>query len=220
MRGMEPQNPKHVEYWFDVVCPWTWITSRWVAEVARVRGFEVAWRTFSLRVLNEADESDEYAEAHRDGHRIGRVIEAARAEHGDTVVGTLYTAIGERLHHQGRTDVDTIIREALGEAGLPEELVAHGHGGELADEPSDELDTLLRTNTDRAVSLAGPDVGIPIIAFDGVAFFGPVVSPAPTGEAALKLWDGVAAAASVPGFFEIKRGRNVDPIFTDSSAGE
>ncbi len=194
-----------VEFWFDAICPWCWMTSRWAAEVASVRGFEIAWHPVSLAVINEGNEPGSHAHLHEAGHRFSRVIEAARREAGESVVGQLYTEIGPRRHPGGRDDFDTIIAESLAAVGLDASLAA------AAD--STETDAQIRENTAHALKIAGPDVGVPVISIDGVAFFGPVVTPAPTGEAALRLWDGIYAAASVPGFYELKRGRSEGPQF-------
>lgn len=199
-----PQSPS-VEFYFDPICPWCWMTSRWAAEVSAVRGFEIDWRPISLAILNEGQDHGAYGEAHFQGKRMGRVAIAVRDAHGGAKVGELYTALGERIHPGGRSDTDGIIAEALAEIGLPAELAA------AAD--AEEHDVALRANTDHAMEIAGPDVGVPIISIDGVSFFGPVVTPAPTGEQALRLWDGIAAAASVPGFYELKRGRTRGPQF-------
>lgn len=201
---MTGASPK-VEFWFDVTCPWCWMTSRWATEVSSVRGFDIEWHPFSLKILNEGKDTGSHAASHARGMRAMRVVEQARAEHGTGVVGALYTAIGTRIHPGGREDIDAIIAESLAEVGLPAALA------EAAD--SEAPDGVLRRNTEHAIELAGPDVGIPIISIDGVAFFGPVMTPAPTGDEALKLWDGVYAAATVPGFYELKRGRTVGPIF-------
>ena len=194
-----------VEFWFDPICPWCWMTSRWVAEVAETRGFEVAWHPISLAILNEGHDAGDHAEGHRQGKRMGRIVEAARVAHGQAVVGALYTELGTRIHPGGRDDTDVIIAESLAALDLPAALAA------AADE--EQNDAQLRANTDHAMAIAGPDVGVPIISVNGVAFFGPVVTPSPTGETALKLWDGIVAAASVPGFYELKRGRTAGPQF-------
>ncbi|MBK0420182.1 DsbA family protein [Leucobacter sp. CSA1] len=198
-------NPTSVEFYFDPICPWCWMTSRWAAEVAETRGFEIAWHPISLAILNEGNPDESHAEGHRQGLRAGRVIEAARRRHGEGVVGALYAEFGARIHPGARGDFDAIIVEGLARLELDPELAA------AAD--SEEYDAQLRANTDHAIEIAGPDVGVPIISIDGVAFFGPVVTPAPTGEAALQLWDGIYAAASVPGFYELKRGRTEGPRF-------
>jgi len=198
-------NTSQVEFWFDPICPWCWMTSRWVAEVAEVRGFEVAWHPISLAIINEDKDLGSHREGHRQGHRMGRVAAALEAKSDNAGVGAVYTALGTRIHPGGRSDFDAIITESVAEAGLPAELA------QAADDES--LDARLRANTEHALKIAGPDVGVPIISVNGVAFFGPVVTPAPTGEQALQLWDGIVAAASVPGFFELKRGRTVGPQF-------
>lgn len=224
IKRMTSHTP-NVEFWFDPSCPWCWMTSRWANEVAGVRGFEIRWHPISLTVINEGNPNERHAEAHRQGHRAGRVIEAARRSVGEHVVGALYTEIGQRVHPGARSDMDAVIAEALAALGLDASLAeaADAKGDPRASEAdavstearltADELDTQLRANTAHALKLAGPDVGVPIIAIDGVAFFGPVVTPAPSGEQALQLWDGIYAAASVPGFYELKRGRSADPQF-------
>lgn len=198
-------NTPRVEFYFDPICPWCWMTSRWAQEVAEVRGFEILWQPISLKIINEGNIDDEHAEHLEAGHRFGRVVEAARVAAGEATVGKLYTEIGNRLHPDGRDDANAIIAEALAAVGLDAELAA------AAD--TEASDAQLRANTTHALDIAGPDVGVPIISIDGVAFFGPVVTPAPTGEMALRLWDGIAMAASVPGFYELKRGRTVGPQF-------
>lgn len=194
-----------VEFWFDVACPWCWMTSRWITEVSAARGFEVEWHPFSLAILNEGHEAHPHADGHRRSLRAMRVIEAARVQAGASVLGGLYTAIGTRVHPGGRSDIDAIIVEALADVGLSADLA------DAADDPA--FDAPLRVNVETAMQLAGPDVGIPIISIDGAAFFGPVMTPAPTGADALRLWDGLRAAVSVPGFYELKRGRTQGPQF-------
>lgn len=205
---------KTVEFWFDPVCPWTWMTSRWMAEVSSLRGLHITWRPFSLRVLNEPKRAGSHGESHLRGHQIGRVVVAAQEAHGSECVGPLYTSLGERLHPENRTDVSSIITESLAEAGLSTDLAGKAAGGETVGEPADSLDDALRASTNEGIARVGPGVGIPIISIDGNAFFGPVVSPAPRGEAALQLWDGIVLAADTPGFFELKRGRDVGVQFT------
>ncbi len=193
-----------VDFWFDPTCPWAWMTSRWLTEVAAERDLDIHWHILSLAVLNEGRELDpDYREKIDKTWPTARII-AALGDDNDAVA-RLYTALGERIHLQQRTDADEIIREALAECDLPAEL-AEVTSGETVDEA-------MRASTRRALELVGDDVGVPVIAIDDVAFFGPVVSPAPHGEEALRLWDGCVAVASVPGFFELKRSRNVGPIF-------
>lgn len=197
-------NP-NVEFYFDPICPWCWMTSRWAHEVSETRGFDISWRPISLQIINEGNRNDSHASSHAAGHRLGRVVEAARVAVGEEIVGKLYTEIGTRIHPEGRSDYDAIIEESLASLGLDSGLAA------AADR--DGSDAQLRENTTHALKIAGPDVGVPIISIDGVAFFGPVVTPSPTGDDALKLWDGIYAAASVPGFYELKRGRTQGPQF-------
>lgn len=199
-----PETPE-VEFWFDPICPWCWMTSRWASEVSEARGFAITWHPISLAILNEGTEPNDHTPHHLAGQRMGRVVEAARVANGQDVVGPLYTALGTRIHPGGRSDIDAIIAESLAELGLDAALAA------AADAP--DSDAQLRANTDHAMRIAGPDVGVPIISVNGNAFFGPVVTPAPTGETALRLWDGIVAAASVPGFSEFKRGRTSGPQF-------
>ncbi len=194
-----------MEFYFDPICPWCWMTSRWASEVAEARGFEIDWKPISLAILNEGHDAGDHAEGHRQGKRMGLVAVAVGHNAGNDAVGRLYTAFGERIHPGARDDYDTIIAESLGELNLEPSLSA------AADR--EEADEELRANTAHAMEIAGPDVGVPIISIDGVAFFGPVVTPAPTGEEALRLWDGIYAAASVPGFYELKRGRTKGPQF-------
>jgi 2-hydroxychromene-2-carboxylate isomerase len=198
--------PTVVEFWFDPSCPWAWMTSRWVDEVCAHRDIDVTWNIMSLAVLNEDKDVDE---AHRAffprALRYTRLVAAAKELHGQESVKRLYDALGARIHPGGRKDPDTVIPEALAEAGLPAELA------ERAD--STEFDAQMRASHSEGIGRVGEDVGTPVIAVDGVAFFGPVLSPAPKGQQALALWDAVVAAASYEGFFELKRSRTSGPIF-------
>lgn len=195
-----------VEMWFDPLCPWAWMTSRWLMEVEQVRDIEVIWSQMSLSVLNEGrDLPDDYREMMDRGWAPVRVIAAARKAHGDEVTKPLYDAIGTRLHLGGERDFVAATAAALAEVGLPAELI------EAAD--TDEHDAFLRESHERAVALVGDDVGTPVISVADTAFFGPVVSPAPKGEAAGRLWDGCVLVAGTDGFFELKRSRTRDPIF-------
>lgn len=193
-----------VRMWFDPTCPWAWMTSRWLGEVATLRGIDVDWRVMSLAVLNEGrDLPQDYLARMPRSMRLTRLVIAARETVGQQAVKPLYDALGNRLHPGGETDLDQIIPAALAEAGLPAELA----------EETDAYDEQLRASHAEAIELVGDDVGTPVISVDGVAFFGPVISPAPTGDEALKLFDGVVAAASVDGFFELKRSRTRGPQF-------
>ena len=192
------------DFWFDPICPWTWITSRWLVEAQRVRDVEVRWHVMSLAVLNEGrDLPEDYRRLMDEAWGPVRVLTAARLAHGEDVIGPLYTALGTRLHPGQQDDHAVAIAEALAEVSLPADL-ADAAG-------SDAYDDALRASHAEALALVGDDVGSPVLAIDGVGYFGPVITPAPTGEAAGRLWDGVAAMTSVPGFYELKRTRTVDP---------
>ena len=200
------------DFWFDPVCPWAWMTSRWMLEVEQVRDVTVHWNVMSLSVLNEGrDLPEKYVDLMRKAWGPVRVIIAAQREHGDDIVLPLYTAMGNRIHLQQRgDDLDNVIVEALAEVGLSAELAAAA--------TSTDVDDALRASHQRGISLVGEDVGTPVIAVPGdngaqIAFFGPVITPAPKGEAAGRLWDGVLLVGSTPGFYEIKRTRTQGPIF-------
>ncbi|MFF3526987.1 DsbA family protein [Streptomyces rubiginosohelvolus] len=210
-----PANGKTpVDFWFDPLCPWAWMTSRWMLEVEKVRDVEVRWHVMSLAVLNE-DKLDELPEEYRDmleNQAWGpvRVVIAAQQLHGDDVVGPLYTALGTRFHNNGEGPTREAVAAALKDVGLPEDLA------EYADK--DTYDTQLRASHQEGIDKVGQEVGTPVIAVPGadgeqVAFFGPVVTPAPKGEEAAKLWDGTLLVASIPGFYEIKRTRTQGPVF-------
>ncbi|MFC7405178.1 DsbA family protein [Georgenia alba] len=195
------------DFWFDPTCPWAWMTSRWMTEVEKVRDVTVRWNVMSLSVLNEGrDLPEDYARSMERAWAPVRVVNAAREQHGQEVVKPLYDALGTRIHPGGNKDFPAVIDEALAEVGLPGELARYA--------TTDELDESLRASHQRAMDLVGEDVGTPVVAVDGVGFFGPVVTPAPTGEAAGRLWDGAVLVAGTPGFYEIKRTRTQGPIFS------
>jgi hypothetical protein len=204
-----------VDFWFDPVCPWTWLTSRWMLEVRKTRPVAISWHVMSLAILNET-RLDELPERIRDlmGQAWApvRVLMAAQASCGPDVLEPLFTALGTRYHLHQEPKTRTTIEAALREARLP---TAIADAGDTTDH-----DHALRQSHQEGITLVGSEVGSPIIAIPGpdpahskVAFFGPVVSPAPTGDQAARLWDGILAAASTPGFYEIKRTRTVGPIF-------
>ena len=204
------EPPVRVDFWFDPTCPWAWITSRWMLEVAEVRPVELHWHVMSLGVLNEGRElSDRQREKLSRVMFPVRLVIAAEQQLGPEVVLPLYTAIGTRFHPEDRnTDTESqrqVLVEALAEVGLPANLI------EAVD--TDHLDDPIRTSHHAGMDPVGQEVGTPVLHVDGVAFFGPVMSVAPTGEEAGRLFDAVVTCAQFPGFFEFKRSRDSEPIF-------
>ncbi|MET8704581.1 DsbA family protein [Kitasatospora sp. NPDC058032] len=202
---------KTADFWFDPACPWAWMTSRWLIEVQQLRPVDVNWHVMSLSVLNEGrDLPPQYRDLLDNAWGAVRVCIAAAKQHGDQVLGRLYTELGTRFHNQGLPQNRETIEAALAAAGLPVEL-AEAAG-------TDAYDEALRLSHKEGITLVGEDVGTPVIAVEGadgerVAFFGPVVTPIPRGEAAARLWDGTLLVASTPGFYEIKRTRTASPSF-------
>jgi 2-hydroxychromene-2-carboxylate isomerase len=194
------------DFWFDPLCPWAWITSRWILEVEQVRPVDVRWHIMSLAVLN-ADKKDrpDYGAWLTRAWGPVRVLAAAGDEFGEQVLGPLYTAMGEQLHVHGKPNEPATIEAALQQAGLPTALGAAAE--------SDAFDAAVVASHERGMGPVGSDVGTPVIHVDGEAFFGPVVTPFPKGEAAGLLWDGVRLVTATPGFFEIKRSRDQRPSF-------
>ena len=195
------------DFWFDPLCPWAWIASRWILNAAEVRSLDVHWHVMSLAYLN-ADKEDlpeQYRQLLSEAWGPVRVCIAAEQQFGPEVLLPLYTALGNRFHLEQKPKDRATIEEALVEAGLPTSLADAAE--------TDEYDDALKKSHHAGMDQVGYEVGTPVISVAGVAFFGPVITPAPTGEAAGVLWDGVLAVAGTPGFFELKRSRDVAPIF-------
>lgn len=203
-----------INFYFDPVCPFAWMTSKWVRRVAALRDYSVDWRFISLRMINDhrdygAEFPAGYEAGHMSGLRLLRIAARTRADHGRDAVGTLYEAYGTQIFDtETSDDADARARRGtrefaepiIAKAGLPPELV------EALDDPS--FDDVIRTESDEALALTGKDLGTPIIHFDppdGVAFFGPVISRLPNDDDALRLWDHVVGLANFPGFAELKR---------------
>ena len=204
---MAEQEPIPVDFWFDPLCPWAWITSRWLLEVEKRRPVVPRWHVMSLAVLNENKEDlpDRYKESMAKAWGPVRVCIAAEQKFGPAILGPLYTAIGTRFHHEKAERDRATIEAALAEVGLP---------AELADAmDSTDYDEALRASHCNGMDRVGYEVGTPVIAVGDLAIFGPVVSPIPRGEAAARLWDGVLLIAGTDGFFEMKRSRTRDPVF-------
>jgi hypothetical protein len=197
---------EHVDLWVDPLCPWAWITSRWLLEASKVRSFEIDFHVMSLAVLNDGrDVSEEYKDLLNKAWGPVRVLIAAEERYGNEVVEPLYSAMGTRRHVEGNKDLDDVIVNALNDVSLDADLALAAS--------STDYDEALRKSHHAGMDPVGYEVGTPVIHVGDVAFFGPVVTPAPKGEAAGKLFDGVMLVANTPGFFELKRTRTADPIF-------
>ncbi|HUC05028.1 MAG TPA: disulfide bond formation protein DsbA, partial [Acidimicrobiales bacterium] len=179
-------------FWFDPLCPWAWITSRWMLEVEKVRDVRTQWHVMSLTLLNSGREglSDEYRALMEKALGPVRVCIAAEQEHGNDVLLPLYSALGSRIHLQQRKDPE-LITESLRDCGLPADLRAAAE--------SNALDDVLQQSHDAGMEPVGQDVGTPVIHVGSAAFFGPVVTPCPKGEAAGTLWDGVLLVTGTEG---------------------
>lgn len=195
------------DFWFDPRCPFAWITSRWMLEVEQVRDVEVHWHVMSLAYLNKGkDVPQEYREMLDEAWGPVRVCIKAEQEHGSEVLLPLYTAMGSRIHVEGQEFGKQIAVDALADAGLPAGLI------DAYDDES--LDEAVAKSHHEGMDAVGDDVGTPTIHINGTAFFGPVITKAPRGEEAGKLWDGCVAVASYPLFFELKRSRSAELDFS------
>jgi predicted DsbA family dithiol-disulfide isomerase len=198
-----------VDFWFDPLCPWAWITSRWMLEVEQVRPVKTSWHLMSLAYLNVTQHEGkgldpQYLERMQQAWGPVRILAAASAEKGEDVLLPLYTAIGNRFHVEQNRE-PSALADAVAEVGLDPSV--------LEAATSEEYDEAIKASHHRGMDQVGIEVGTPVIAVDGTAFFGPVVTPAPKGEAAGKLWDGVLAVTTTDGFFELKRTRTRRPSF-------
>lgn len=204
---MGAQEPADVDFWFDPVCPWAWVTSRWMLEVEQARPVTTRWHVMSLAVLNEGkDVPEQYRQILDEAWGPVRVCIAAEQKLGPGVLLPLYTALGTRFHQQKAPRDRATVEAALADAGLPVALA------DAMDDPQ-TYDEALRASHHDGMDRVGYEVGTPVISVNGVSFFGPVISPIPRGEAAARLWDGVLAVAGTDGFFELKRSRTRDPVF-------
>lgn len=203
---MSTDSPTPVDFWFDPLCPWAWIASRWILETEKVRSIVPRWHVMSLSVLNEGrDLGEKYNDLMGRAWGPVRVCIAAEQAHGPQVLGPLYTALGTRFHEQKLPRDRAAVEAALAEAELPTDLA------DAAD--SEKYDEALRASHAEGMDPVGYEVGTPVIRVGDTSFFGPVVSPIPRGEAAGRLWDGVLLVAGTDGFFELKRSRTREPRF-------
>ncbi|HMS36973.1 MAG TPA: disulfide bond formation protein DsbA [Arachnia sp.] len=195
-----------VDFWFDPTCPWAWMTSRWMLEVEKVRDVKTVFHVMSLSVLNDGrDLPEEYLAHMRDAWLPARAALLVEQRHGSEKLREFYTEIGTRFHLQREPKTPDVVRAALAAVGADEEIA------DLAQ--TDAFDDDLRRSHHEGMDPVGDEVGTPVLRINGMSLFGPVISPAPKGEEAGSLFDGVEKVTAYPGFFELKRTRTVGPIF-------
>lgn len=197
---------ERVDFWFDPICPFAYATSRWIIEVQKVRDIDVKWNVMSLGVLNEEKDGAPAAEEGGSSRWIAARTATAVAETTPEKVGEFYTAVGNEIHLNENKDFEDASRKALAEIGLDESLVERAK--------TDAFDQAMRASHTEGISQVGQDVGTPVVAFAGTAFFGPVITRVPTGEEAGKLFDASVALAEYPYFYELKRSRSERPQFS------
>lgn len=201
-----------VTFYFDPVCPWTWATSRWLVAVGQQRDLAIRWRTFSLAVMNKDQPLPAFLDTPEFRVKIAlagqalKVVEAAVAAGDDEAAGRFYTEWGSRFHEAEEEPTPALLEAAAGAAGVTHLLAATDDDG---------LDAATAASLEEALRLAGPDIGSPVLHLSGAerGTFGPIVSPPPAGEEALRLWDAVVSLSTVGSFYELKRGRSGPPAF-------
>ncbi|MFC9997184.1 disulfide bond formation protein DsbA [Nocardia sp. NPDC127526] len=199
-------NPIRADLWFDPICPWAWVTSRWLLEAAEVRDIDLRFHLMSLSVLNEGNRlPEQYEVMMREGWFLSRVLTAAVRDHGEKILEPLYTAMGTRIHPGGDADYPVVTVLALESLGLPTDLARAGTDA--------SLDAAIRESHGAAMSSVGTDVGTPVVRIDGKACFGPVLSRIPRGEQAGLIFDGARLLTGFEHFFELKRTRTEEPAF-------